>query len=358
MRCQIRSLVLGCIAGILLTGFPPSAFAWQETISLPAPQVSEEPNVYVPPPLLLEDVPANAESLEEIPVSPNVEFTIPPSRVFELEPFDESSMNSDWLKPFSSEHLAFWREHRGGLTIVPMDSQGFGITEYNMDGYLGIEPNSDTVISAIPHFSWAFISGPTTPDVDPQLYDLSLGFNVAKKLSNVVDIHLQFKPTFATDWDNKAGDAFRFIGAGVVAFHLTPTLQLSAGATYLDRPDLPAIPLGGLRWAPRKDVELDAIFPSPRFSFRYASTEEKSHWLFVGGELGGGSWAIDHTSGLNDRLSYRDIRLTVGSESRDKDGNREVLEFGYVFDRHLDFQRFPGDQKLGGTAIIRWGSRF
>ena len=30
----------------------------------------------------------------------------------------------------------------------------------------------------------------------------------------------------------------------------------------------------------------------------------------------------------------------------------------YVFDRHLDFDRVAGDQQLGGTAMIRWGSRY
>jgi hypothetical protein len=147
------------------------------------------------------------------------------------------------------------------------------------------------------------------------------------------------------------------IGGALIAHELSHELTVTAGGVYLDRPDIPFLPLGGLRWKPEDHLEFDIMFPQPRAAWRFNTDEDgDENWFYVGGALGGDSWAFDRIGGPGDIMSYRDLRIVIGIEGRDIDGDRHVLEAGYVFDRHLDFDRGPGDQNLPGTAVIRFGS--
>lgn len=269
----------------------------------------------------------------------------------------EDAIYPSWLNMVADDNLLLWREHRNDWEILPRDSQGMGLTTLNFGSRM--ELNSEhTGVWLVPRFGWTFVSGPIAPDVRPQLYDLRLEVNFARQFGDYLDLHLQLAPTFATDWDNKSDDAFRLIGGGLVSLHVSEHWSALAGAMYLARHDLSVLPIGGFRWRPADWLEVDAVVPSPRLSLCYSMGEKQSHWLYCGGQLGGGAWAIDHTDGLNDRLAYRDLRFVLGLETRKINGERNVLEAGYVFERKLNFQRFPGDQQLGSTAVIRWGQQF
>lgn len=331
-----------------------------------ADDVIEAPATEIPPPMLL-DPPAEAAAIP----SPTPGLIVPPPSVeagaTDLRPSSigktldalvDAEIEPNWLNNIADENALLWREHRSDFEIIPQESNGFGLTTLNFGSSLQASADEDSGIWIVPRFAWTFVSGPTAPDVASQLYDLRLEANFAHQFNEIWDVHLQLTPTLATDWDNKSSDAVRLIGGGLVAAHLGENLTIVGGALYLDRHDLPVLPLGGLRWRPQDGFEIDAVFPSPRLALRYMNDEKKSHWLYLAGQLGGGSWAIDHTSGLDDRLSYRDLRCMIGLETRKIDGSREVFEAGYVFDRQLDFDRFAGDQNLGGTAIIRWGSTY
>ena len=361
-----------CVVACALLGALASG---QETSGEPSVTIDEN-GAIVPPPLLL--TPPPEEVIQPVPSQQSetvVQFglgapdsiepgavPIEPGHMTELGAMADAILDSmvepNWRDAIADDNSLLWREHKGDWEILPRDSDGVGFTTINFSSNLGMAVEDQVAVWLVPRFGWTFVSGPNMPDVDPQLYDLRLELNFAHAINDIWGIHLQLAPTFATDWDNKGDDALRIIGGGMLTAKLAQNVTLLGGALYLDRPDLPVLPVGGIRWLPADWVEITAAIPSPKFAVRYAGSEKTQHWVFLGGQLGGGSWAIDHTSGLNDRLSYRDLRVVAGLETRKIDGTRTSFEAGYVFDRHLDFQRFPGDQKLGGTAVIRWGSTY
>ena len=267
----------------------------------------------------------------------------------------KSSVEPSWLNDVIDENAALWRESTDVLEIIP-NSSGFGLTSL---GFTSMWKSENAPgVWVVPRFGWTFVSGPSTPAVQAQLYDLRLEMNIAQPLNDVWTVHLQLAPAFVTDWNNKSKDAFRLIGGGMLAAHVNDELTLIGGVLALSRFDLPVLPLGGVRWHPTPWLEVDALFPNPRLSWKYRVEEDKSHWLYIAGQLGGNQWAIDHATNDNDKLGYRDYRVVIGCETRQRDGNRSLFEVGYVFDRQLKFSHGVGNQQPGETFIIRWGSRF
>ncbi len=267
----------------------------------------------------------------------------------------QSSVEPSWLNDVIDENAALWRETTDVLEIIPNGS-GFGLTTL---GFTSLWKSENAPgVWVVPRFGWTFASGPSTPDVQAQLYDLRLEMNIAQPINDVWTVHLQLVPAIVTDWNNKSKDAFRLIGGGMLAAHVNDELTLIGGVLGMSRFDMPVLPLGGVRWHPNPWLEVDALFPNPRVAWRYKAEDDQSHWLYVAGQLGGNQWAIDHSTGDNDKLGYRDYRIVIGCESRLRDGNRSLFEVGYVFNRDLKFKSGVGDQHPGETLLIRWGSRF
>ncbi len=267
----------------------------------------------------------------------------------------KDTVEPSWLNAVIDENAALWRENSDVLEIIPNGS-GFGLTTL---GFTSMWKSENTPgVWVVPRFGWTFTSGPDTPAVQAQLYDLRLEMNVAQPINDVWTVHLQLAPAFVTDWNNKSSDAFRLIGGGMLAAHVSDEVTFIGGALALSRFDLPILPLGGVRWHPCPWIEVDALFPNPRLAWRYSCENEQSHWLYVGGQLGGNQWAIDHATSDHDKLGYRDYRIIIGCETRQRDGNRSLFEVGYVFDRQLQFHNGLGNQQPGETLLIRWGSRF
>lgn len=268
----------------------------------------------------------------------------------------KSSTEPSWLNDVIDENAALWRENSDVLEIIPNGHQGFGLTTLGFNSVWKSENTPGVWIE--PRFGWTFASGPGTPAVQAQLYDLRLEMNIAQPINDVWTVHLQLAPAFVTDWNNKSSDAFRLIGGGMLAAHVSDELTLIGGALALSRFDIPVLPLGGVRWHPSPWLEVDALFPNPKLSWRYQTEADTSHWLYLGGQMGGNQWAIDHFINDHDKLGYRDYRVVIGCETRMPDGNRSLLEIGYVFDRQLKFENEVGNQTPGETILIRWGSRF
>jgi hypothetical protein len=262
---------------------------------------------------------------------------------------------SSWLNRVVDEHLLIWRELPGSFEFIPGGGGGFGVTTLGFESPVIIETSPRAWF--VPKFGWHFLSGPRSPDLPPQLYTLALEFNLAIDLGKGTRLHLQIAPTWATDFDAGGSESFRMIAGGLFAHDLSPEWMLALGGVYLDRPDLPALPLGGVRWRPADNLELDFMFPQPRAAWRISTDDSgDTRWFYMGGGLGGGSWAFDRVAGPTDRVGYLDLRLLMGVELRETDGGRQIFEAGYVFDRRLDFDRGPGDQDLPGTAVIRLGA--
>ena len=74
--------------------------------------------------------------------------------------------------------------------------------------------------------------------------------------------------------------------------------------------------------------------------------------MYVAGELGGGTWAIERVDDSNDNATYRDLRLTLGVMDFGDDSH-SVLELGWAFDRQLEYRSGIGDRTFDDALILR-----
>ncbi len=103
-------------------------------------------------------------------------------------------------------------------------------------------------------------------------------------------------------------------------------------------------------------MRFEVVFPRPRLVFQVS----ERHRLYVAGELGGGSWAIDRENfDLDDDLAtYRDLRVCVGIEDVEKDGRRSAFEIAYLFNRRLEYSSGIGDMNLNDAVLLRLVTRY
>lgn len=119
---------------------------------------------------------------------------------------------------------------------------------------------------------------------------------------------------------------------------------------YLDRGDVKLLPVFGLIALPGENVRLELVFPRPRVVFQLNDRNQ----LYVSGELGGGTWAIERATGDDDLATYRDLRLCIGLQHLDdENGGCSSIEIGYLFDRRLEYASGQGDYSPADTAMIR-----
>ena len=64
-------------------------------------------------------------------------------------------------------------------------------------------------------------------------------------------------------------------------------------------------------------MRFELVFPRPRAVFQLTDR----HRLYVAGELGGGTWAIERVTLDDDLATYRDLRVCIGVEYVEKDGS-------------------------------------
>jgi hypothetical protein len=133
-----------------------------------------------------------------------------------------------------------------------------------------------------------------------------------------------------------------------------PTTELVFGVDYLDRGDVKLLPVAGLIAMPHPKVRLELVFPRPRLTFLLTDR----HQLYIGGELGGGTWAVERVTMEDDLATYRDLRLCVGLGRLKHNSRRWAVEIGYLFDRRLEYTSGNGNFSPVDTAMIRFVETF
>ncbi len=203
-----------------------------------------------------------------------------------------------------------------------------------------------------------WLTGPFTTDLPPHLYTLQLDLGWAFKLDDKLTIDARITPTWNTDFE-KATQIFRLPWQAVAVYQADTGCRWTAGVMDLDREDIQLLPVAGLTYAPPDgDIVIDLVFPRPKIARRITSTENDKVWFYVAGELGGGSWAINRTSGARDIITLRDLRLLVGLETTSGKRHASRLEAGWVFDRVVDYRSNLGDYRPSNTALFRWSADF
>ena len=220
----------------------------------------------------------------------------------------------------------------------------------------------------IAKFGFAFtdLDAPESFELPESLYEYSSGVSWIKRFNDRWTLRTVLGVNFATDNENTSSDSWRFTG-GVFAIHQkSPTLSWTFGALALGRSDLPVVPAIGAVWLPRPGTRVDLILPNPKVNFLIADNGQRQQWAFLGGGLNGNTWGYERPGFGDDTLTYSDLRIVAGWESRPSapanapyvPGRKFSAEFGYAFSRDLEFEREALEISLDDAIVFRVSTKY
>jgi len=263
----------------------------------------------------------------------------------------------------------FWgyRYHACSFDWIIGKGDQFGAFSLNGDHYQPAGIQSGLGVGLDFHF----LSGPVQSEMPPRVFDFSIGYQFRRRCG-AFGYDLAASVMASSDFEGSARQGIRYPGHAVGFLQFHPSAELVFGIDYLDREDIRLLPVAGIIWFPRDDLRLDLVFPRPRVTFvlpprpwwsraeaAEAETDvlprvSREHRLYVGGELGGGTWAVQRWESYNDLATYRDLRLSIGLECVDDRGSRSALEVSYLFGRRLEFTSGIDNMRLDDTVMLRW----
>jgi len=251
-----------------------------------------------------------------------------------------------------------WTRTQARVTVLPGSGNNFGVTDFDVRGTIGFGALPQFTIT--PGFQMTFFDGPRRTDLPGRVFNARAEFRWFQPPGTVSrwGYELAVAPGIYSDFERENSDAIRILGRAIGFYADSPQRQYVFGIAYLDRENLAVLPVFGVILLPREDVRLELIFPQPRVAYRLMRDESGSRWIYLSGEFGGGSWAIQRTTGRKDIATYSDWRLILGLETKFVTGRRWLVEAGYVFNRQLEYDSGPGDFDPGDTAMIRAGFTF
>ncbi len=302
-------------------------------------------------------IPVQHEELETlIDPAPAINFPIsdPETRpIFEAIPLDGAPREDGRTKPDDEPALL---SSRTSLGWIAGSNNRLGMTELDFEPlartrYDATRPNPiyfDTTFGA----KW--LSGPNITDLPPQLFNILINVGSTYEVDDRLMIDAMISPGWYTDFSNKGVEAFRLPWHLVSYYKLDNDLRWVLGVTDLARQDIRYLPVVGMIYAPAdSDIRLDLVFPKPRIAWRYGQNGQYEHWLYLNGELGGGSWAISRSDRSYDTVTYRDYRLIAGVESKDATGHVSRLEIGWIFDRSVQYRSDIGNYSPQDSLMLR-----
>lgn len=261
----------------------------------------------------------------------------------ELETVEETS------QPEPLDAFLGYRYNSSSVDWIVGSGEQFGITSLKWDHYQKSGVNYGLDVGLQFHF----LGGPVSTDMPPRVYDFSIAYQHRDRLGPF-GYDVAYSVMASSDFEGSSREGIRFPGHAVGFLSVGSTTELVLGVDYLDRGDVKLLPVFGLIATPCPDVRLELVFPRPRAVFKL----NDRYRLYVGGELGGGTWAVERVTMVDDLATYRDLRLCVGLQRVKNDKHRSAVEIGYVFDRRLEYTSGNGNFAPIDTAIIRFVQTF
>ena len=217
-----------------------------------------------------------------------------------------------------------------------------------------------------PGFAFHFWDGPVStefpgsPDMPGVTYSAYIDFGWRPQITPHFSADLGVRPGLYGDFEFFNDKTFRIKARALGIYTPNPQFQWVFGVLYLDRMNLKILPAGGLIWTPHEGVRWEFLFPRPKFSHCLTTVGNTEFWWFVAGEYGGDSWTIERAfTGNEDYVDYNDFRVSIGLEWTTLSNYRGFVEFGYVFERELDYQVGPPDKiHPDETFMFRGGIAF
>ncbi|MBT5018390.1 MAG: hypothetical protein HON04_06545 [Planctomicrobium sp.] len=295
--------------------------------------------------------------LEFLQYQENLHGNVPPHPVY--PPTYQSQIQKDEAEGYDTlmPNGLNWSKHGITTTVLPGTDGGMGLTSVDLRTQFSLE--SFPLLSVTPRFRFNFVDGPTFTDVPSRLYDTALDFSLFLPINQQWSFYGGVAPGIYSDFDNMSSDAFRITGRALFNYKRSENLRFSFGFIYLDRDDIAALPAAGLVWTPESmpALKFDIMFPKPKISYTYSEDQSHKKSLYLAGEFGGGTWAIERASGLDDNFTYSDLRLLLGIEQILTDQYTWFAEAGYVFNRSIEYSTGP-EMDLDESGLIRAGLRY
>lgn len=204
-----------------------------------------------------------------------------------------------------------------------------------------------------PGFGAHFLDGPEITDLPSRVYDAFLEIRWLRPITHWLTADLAVTPGVYSDFQANTGEEFRLTGRGLALIDSNPVTKWVLGVAYVNRTNVRLLPVAGVIWTPADFAKIELIMPQPRIALKLNPCGTGEWWGYVGGEFGGGMWAIERDFGAPDRVTYNDLRLLVGIEKRNYVGSSLRAEVGYVFDRKLIYDSDPTKIRLDDTVSLR-----
>jgi hypothetical protein len=257
-------------------------------------------------------------------------------------------------------HTYLHGSNRSGVDGNELDINDFEIaTTLTRPNFLG----SGQPLRISPGAVFSYWDGPETPSTGFDLPSKAFGFYLA--LDHVTDLTktagFETNLTFGvySDYQNFSSDSLRLTARLLGWQRINSYTVGKLGIEYLDRVRIKLLPAVGLFMSPNPDIKFDLYFPRTKLSHRIPNLGEYEAWAYVGGEYGGGSWAIERIDGADDQVDINDVRAFGGIEWI---GPRRVtgfVDFGYAFERELVYSSDPiNNLDLQDTLFVRTGVAF
>ena len=249
------------------------------------------------------------------------------------------------------------------LYLPRLEGDSLGITGLTTaDAVFGFPfPRRETPLLVNPRHRVLWLDGPDFTDVPPRVHEAELGFQHFRPLGERWLLNAAVTVgMYADDHSFDSSEAFRVTGRALGIYELTSQWKGILGVVYLNRAGYSVVPAAGLTFD-RGDLKLDLVFPRPRIAWLLpgsSPTACEQQWVYLQGELGGNAWAVDRTSGVEDTLSYGDIRLILGFENKVIGGLSSRTEIGYAFNRELEYDSEGFESELDDTLFLRFGSTY
>jgi hypothetical protein len=216
-------------------------------------------------------------------------------------------------------------------------------------------PTRNMPLLITPLLTVYFLDGPSDPahDLPPRIYDAEIEFRWVPRIGERWLFDIAVSPGVHSDFENLDNNAFRTTGRILGVWTWRDKLKVALGVIYLDRDDIPFLPATGLIWTPNDDWNFELVYPRPRIARRISYTCDREDWLYLGGELGGGTWSVQRGGMTQDMLATRDYRILIGVERKRPGGAGVRFEAGWVFGREYEFDSDARIYDADSTVMLR-----
>jgi len=217
----------------------------------------------------------------------------------------------------------------------------------------------DRIALVSPTLAIDFLDGPLVTDVPPRLYSAYADVVARLTITPQWELYGAIRPGSFSDWQSSQ-QSFRMAALAAIGWNVVPDrLAFMVGVADLARNDFDVIPIAGVMWVPSDDLRFDLMLPKPKIAYRVGYLPAFSEdWIYVTAAMGGGSWAVERTSGAIDEVTLRDYRVALGAERLLDGGSGWYAEVGMAFGRRLEYLSSPATIYFDDAVYLEIGIAF